>query len=386
MPTHPGLDRALKFLAQHLETHAVEALPSVAELARTASVSYVTMRRAVDSLRTRGVIAPRGRLRLAGSERFAAEAHTDRVWKSVARTIERNVLESANVSETLGSIKELCARYGVCHRTMVRSLEQLRVNGFLERRGRRWAVMRAAPGAPLSTVVVFLRGTGTGIFVYPVRTWEYLRILESECSRAGIAVEPCTLEYSGRSLNVAGALRRFETIRSRSAVLGAMVWTMGLGAFNATSFLARLQRYGQPISVLDEVNRVPGDTARRLSGVRLVRVAFGEHAGLSVGRHLAALGHRTIGFVSHVPLDSYALIRLRGLRKACAQAGLTADAVRVVAPARSAGDIADPPDTSVLSPPLLRRCHCPDNRRNFGPDLAKCSRTRTFSGTNATSP
>jgi DNA-binding LacI/PurR family transcriptional regulator len=120
--------------------------------------------------------------------------------------------------------------------------------------------------------------------------------------------------------SVVASLR--QTVQD-APLLGVMVWTGGLRPEYVRDTIAELSSLDVPIAVLaDEASSVrPRHTGIR-GRLRQFQSGTNEAAGATVARHLLALGHRRIGYLSLNHRSSWSRERLRGLRTAFGAAGL----------------------------------------------------------------
>lgn len=352
-----AVERATEFLRERVAVAAAGTgrLPSASELAARCGVSYATMWKAIARLRDDGVLASRGRLRPAAAAPHAPTAGTvvRPAWKRVAGQIESDVRQGTfGPDPTLPSTKELSDRYGVCFRTLRRSLESLAATGLLEQRNRRWHAARAERPSN-ATIVLVMRGQGDGVFLYPFRTWEYFRILESSAARAGVTIRTLPVDHVGEGMtDVRSVRRQIDELQKKTTVIGCMLWTMGLGAFDSVGFVRQVSGAGLPVAVLDESDLLQPVSTGGPGGVIHIRVGFDPRAGRAIGEHLLALGHRRVAYLTPVPNASHSSARFDGLRAALLA---TPDSPNAVFAAHPAGDGDDPPlrtTAQYLSPPL----------------------------------
>jgi len=311
-------------------------LPTIKELARDAGVSRMTMWHALARERSAGAIEScRGRrIRLTGPSPFprtSAGNPGGRRWRRLADDLELSALSGTwNPGGDIPAVKELLGRYGVSSRTLQRALSDLVGRRVLQRYGKGYRVpVRSGLHQGTATVVLLASGSG-GVPGLPTpRSHDHIRLLESECARAGVRLsvmtpdefltgpEPVTLRGEG-----------VQRLR-RNPPLGVLLWRTAIAASHFPIIATFVRGLSLPTAILDET----GDAAEVLGpapwpSLRVLSMAVSPLAGEEVGRYLLSLGHRRIAFVStHHSAWGHSAWRLGGLRTVYAAAGLP-DGVR----------------------------------------------------------
>lgn len=327
----PAVEKAFAFVQDYLEEYQEQcrvAIPGAHALADAAGVSYVSMRKAIAALKELGVLTNEARPRLAEDARVDADDHVPpvsapaRKWQRVADRLQGEAMRGGfGPDGVLPPLKELCDSQGASHRTMRAAIDSLVREGVLIPYKRTVRVATAARRARRATLVLVTRSAGWGsIFLYRVRTWEYLRLLETECARRGIALETATFDFRGEGRQRLDK-RRLDQIVASSPVLGFLVPTMGLARPFAPQLVRELAVHGKPISLLD-------DTEMRWRGMHLgeygaahIQVALGRRAGADVGRYLLSLGHRRVAYINTFGGSGWAAGRFEGLERVYRAAG-----------------------------------------------------------------
>jgi hypothetical protein len=163
-------------------------------------------------------------------------------------------------------------------------------------------------------------GSGTLQRIAPA-AMERLRLLESTCARANIALVPVTYYYAGTHLRFhrtgRGALTRWA---GDTSVLGFMLFTAGASRpASLTYLLDRVMAAGRPVAVLDQTGTgcalSPLDSAGR---ARVFPLALGTAGGRAAAHYLLGMGHRRIAYISPYHDVAWSRTRLQGLREAAA--------------------------------------------------------------------
>ena len=287
-------------------------LPTLRDLATGTHVALGTMSTVVNRLVVARILASshrRGITIVAGSSGGKPRRSYDTThalprttWEAVAAALDRDILGGLYRSaDQLPPVKHLTDRYQASHETVRRALGDLTQRGILTGSGRKYRVALLGGHQAGGAIVLVARGTPDGDFSpLTCRTLDELRNLEEQCSLRGIELIVAIVNDSGLSLPVAcRKYRSFEDMMRKRAVLGFLVWGMGLWGFDPIGVVHRLAAFGHPISVLDH-----GEEKRLVAGgaysaaAKLFSPADGRTAGRVVGRYLLALGHRRIAYVS----------------------------------------------------------------------------------------
>ena len=251
----------------------------------------------------------------------------------------------------LQSPKQLCLQYGVCFRTIRKSLDRLAGDGWIERYKRTYRVtLTQAPGAG-SAIFLVMNGDSDGHLLRNApRARECLRALETECARRQATLELLLYDifrdrlYSpGRQTTVLDAPEHYP------AVLGFIFWPTAISASRICAILRRLVAQRRPVAVFDEVGDVSlPPSLGAADRVARFTMANTTRAAKQVARHLIALGHRSIAYVSTLHGSVWSKNRYQGLTETYAQAG------------HAAGVTALTDDGAVLPPDFwqeVRRVH-----------------------------
>jgi len=162
-----------------------------------------------------------------------------------------------------------------------------------------------------------------------------LRAMERECSEHNLRLHTYTYDYEGSWLYPTDRWRELvDSDASQSAVIGFIVWPIGLDRSKLHDLVLRLMSMEKPISVPDDGAGfgslpLPG----RRSPLKLYSMAADPAAARAVGRFLLGLGHRKAAFISPFQDAHWARTRLRGLLQAFRVAGFD-DGVKVVVTGR----------------------------------------------------
>jgi DNA-binding LacI/PurR family transcriptional regulator/DNA-binding FadR family transcriptional regulator len=342
----PGIKKALEFLNQVLCERSGSTdvrLPTLRQLAAAADVSPLTMSKAIRRLKADGALVtrPRGWMEVARpaaqpstSAPQPAPAHVIRRkerWRELHDDLVREILNGSHAPGTaLPSPKVLMSRYGAGRFALRKALVLLADSGVIVRYGKGYRISATRTSPRGGSVVFIARGARTGeLFEYGGRTEEIVRIVEDECTLAGVELTTVSYDYPrGKIRSTPGAARAFGAPGKPSAALGFLLWSTGIfrpesrpgESDNITSLLAQLAIHCKPVSVLDDHGRpVPALPSRRNGGLFIIAPTVqGEAPGVAMGRYLMELGHRRIAFLSAIHGSEWSQSRLAGLRRAFA--------------------------------------------------------------------
>lgn len=294
-------------------------LPGLHALARSAGVSYETMRAAVRECASGGIveaIAGSGVYAVGREETPVVAARPPKVLSvrdRLRNDIRQGLLEPGRA---LPQLKRLQHTYGVSYRPLREALLRLIDEGEVERFGRGYRVRPRPHHRFASSVVLILRGGRTGEVRFPgPRMQQDLWFLEHECAARGITLHVVSYRPVSEVFTFQSGDRTVLDRSSSSPVLGYLVWTTALSRSSLSRAFARLAPLGRPVAVLSEGHLLrPEDLPNAL--FRLYDMPLGRRAGAQVGRFLRGLGHRRVAYLARTPMHSFAEARLEGLREA----------------------------------------------------------------------
>ena len=317
----PAQDRAVAAIRGWVARDASRRLPSIRAMAARASVSPVTMWKAVGILSREGLLqtVPERRVLVARSgTRVPERAEAPRLppparprWLDLRDEIAHDLLALRfSTATTLPSTKELCARYGVGRLTLGRALRALVEDGCLEREGHGFRP-RQSRARPREATVVFLAEQPGGDVLTDLapRSLALWRALEERCRGHGLRLRARPAEE-----HLASARRGTA---DPPEVIGYVVRNLDLAPALAERLLSRLAALDRPVALVDEVG-VPSERewARRNSRFRAFAIAHSGQAGRDVGERLLDLGHRRVAVFSPFGEATWSRNRLQGLAEA----------------------------------------------------------------------
>ncbi len=312
-------------------------LPRLTDMAAAAGVSHVTMLRALRPYKDARLIHSRrgSGFSVADTTQPSDIAHIERAYGSppgerpqrnsisarLTPRIRDDILRGVFRSNApLPRPKELLRRYRVNYRTLRRALTALVETGLLEKEGRGYRTASFSSPAPDAAIVLVARGRPSG-GLYPLspRTTGNLRFLENACAAAGVRLIVTEVNDNGiGTVSGDGHHVPLEHIVREHAVIGFIVWTMGLTVYDPRGIIRHLYMFDKPLAVFDEGDDIDLPTLRRSRcAPRRFYLAASLHAGRQTARHLIQLGHRRLAYISANHDSLYSRRRLAGARQEC---------------------------------------------------------------------
>jgi DNA-binding LacI/PurR family transcriptional regulator/DNA-binding transcriptional regulator YhcF (GntR family) len=310
-PATPG-GRAAEFLRELAENHrrnGIRRLPTLNQLALQAGTSRSAMWRAVAHLRDCGTLLTRrgSAIELASVPGPASSLARGAKWETVRERLARDVRLGRYAPGTLlPNPKELAEAYGVSYRTLHKATEALAGVQLLSRYRSRYRVPFAGGGVRYNgSLVLIARGTpDAGPVAVGPNTIDLLRLFESACARARLALEFMPYDY------VRGSL--CPTRESRALVRGGLERPLGfvvlatgvqdpdpLRPDNLLGLAPALTRYAVPIVFISEGGeRLEAVSAQLGARLTVVSTSNSPTAGRRVAQRLLSLGHRHIAYIS----------------------------------------------------------------------------------------
>jgi DNA-binding LacI/PurR family transcriptional regulator/DNA-binding FadR family transcriptional regulator len=324
----PALDQALTHLRGLTSAGPDHRLPVLAGLARQAGVSHVTMMRALHVLRDQGVVSVSHRHGVRVLRRpDQADApppplsapQSMQKWKRLAERIGSDMNAGAFPSDALPPTKELLSRYGISYPTLRKALAELCAREALAASRTRHRIVRPSTANLNGTVVLIAAADASGgLAMGTNRTRLHLSMTESLCAgyRVRLALMPFDWNTS-RLLRSVPDGRTLSELLAHGTVLGFVVWLVLMSAGSQVTLLQRLTGYRLPVAALDEWGEP--EVARQVglhSRTKVFCMATSAEPARAVGRHLLALGHTRVAYLSPVTDARWSFNRLRGLREA----------------------------------------------------------------------
>lgn len=297
-------------------------------------MSHVTMLSAVRLLIDRGLLSSRhgSGIYLPGVPRSRTVPSVKRPpsrpgWKQVFDRLEHDI-EYGLWSDRIRppSVKELCAAYHICTRTMHKSIRLAIARNLVRFERRRLIICRAEPATAASHVALIAAGTPMlNHDRIDVRHITVLQNIELACAQRSLGVRTVLYGYRGQQMIPLDRQHPLDP-QHLDSTLGFTVVTRGLSPSFCTSLLAALTRSGRPVALLDENGAisVPGS-----ANLRVFKFGYTQRCGEDMADYLIRLHHYRVAYVSLFHDQPWSRDRLSGLRERFTNAGLP-DAVTAV--------------------------------------------------------
>jgi DNA-binding GntR family transcriptional regulator len=298
---------------QHLEHRVrtargtgIARLPTTAQLAKECGVSRGTMAPVVDQFRRRGVLDVRRRggikvldAQLPGLQPIGAFAGSSR-WERIATTLCREMQTyRARRGGYLPTARELGMRFGASAATIRRALEALRAQRLIEPDGRRFraaSVAKRRAGAGVVTVVAFLADMRrlTSWAPHSARLWQEL---ERQLHRRGVSLQLLSRQQAiGFHRGPNGLREPLQTTLERTHSLGTVMLSNAIPQRTLDELCRRAPKAGAPLAYLQESAADAVVDPDPSTPIRTFPLQADVRAGVDVGRHLSAQGHRKVLF------------------------------------------------------------------------------------------
>jgi DNA-binding transcriptional regulator YhcF (GntR family) len=336
---NPALQLSLSYVEDNLAKgiwQNGERLPTIRNLAASASVSLRTMVRAVALLKSKGLISgvERGRL-IAGdtaSNPLPLASGSIPGWRQKRIAMEKDILSGIYAKHgSLPSSKELQIRYGACFRTIQKALQSLASDNVVHRVNKKYELSNAS-GSTLRDRIVFISPNTQARPLSALNQGQnrLFDMLESECHRQRLK-----FEFVGLDAFDYREIRR--TAQGTSIAMPASGYILDLWWAQSEDskqllqyLLSLLLAFKKPIAILDEIGEFVLPVS--FSGNPLIQVfrIEGKSAGARIARMLLGMKHRSVAYISTYPYVSWSRQRLAGVMDEYAKAGLAAGVVPVV--------------------------------------------------------
>jgi DNA-binding LacI/PurR family transcriptional regulator len=323
--------RAYLFIRQGIENSGWrkgEALPPIKTLAKLAGVSRVPMSKAIVVLKKDGFLhgLPRAAIRAGAAVDviYNSPSPTLAIWQLKRIALEKDIAAGKFAhQDTLPSIKELQAQYGVCFSTMRKILRAMVSDGTVSIRGRAYELYRQKRVANVNRIG-FITDTIRSTPRSALNPAEYrvIESLERECVRRGMHMEMLETNIDD-SVATARMLSERVTDDSMMGFVIDLWWFESESHRKAlTDCIDRLAAFKRPVSIIDEIGNFILPMQHSSNPLFQVFRAQGKKSGNAMARLLLGLGHQSVAYISSAHQESWSQQRLEGIREQYMNAGL----------------------------------------------------------------
>lgn len=303
-------------------------LPTVKMLAQEFHVSVMTLWKAVQVLKSEGVLhASRGAGLHVVTQTNEGETHplgaSSRLrWQKTLEAFTQDLLfGDLRRIEKLPSRDALCIRYGVSANTLRKVMENLESHRLIRKVGRHYLPLAYHASRRLRTPIRLIAlGDKQGrIEYYNERMESFARTLESECESLDIEWEP--IGFSPYDLT------SFRKRLNQGDARGQIIWIDEWGPFTEPedrrlSMLREALRQKTKTLIFDAMGDVAVPMLKKLQKHSKVFSSAGYLAGHAMGQTLLKLGHRKVVWIAPHLKAYWAQARLQGLQSAYKEAGM----------------------------------------------------------------
>ena len=298
----PGIEKAVEFIARYGTSYPFGGkMPPIRTLARQAGVSFVTMWKAVRTVKESGGIKmPQpAQTQNISSETAPSPQPFNLLWRKVHLRLKKDILSGRFVhSDFLPSYKELQYQYSVSFRTLKKVINELSNEGLIKP-GRKGYIVPAFTMSDSNAKIVALGcGWEDGKIWADYQDRNYFRILESECMLNKISLDNVVYFRQNNHLRFIHSAARQPYSLVKDTILG-IIYIIANLEVDPCDVLKELEVVKKPIAVLDVVGYFNNHALP--PGNRFVRL-FTTTASLSpaklAAQYLLRLGHKHIAFIS----------------------------------------------------------------------------------------
>ncbi len=309
----PILARTVEFVESILWDEAIVSdgvLPAMTQLSALANVSPVTMWKAVNVLKERGVLSGKygGKIYVVGSRahqdskarRKGQSGSTDRSWQRVKKTIERDIFDGVYApNERLPLMKVLQRRCNASFQTVKRALGALCDERLIQPFGRGYVVTPAHTRRGHARVVLLGQTNREGRIARSVGGDEFFRALEAQCIQSGVKLDVLTYRHQEDKLAFGYEATGMPfSFRDRDDILGVIFLEIEVDS-RFEEVIRALSHTALPVAVFTHKpdTAIPR-TIRRRNLFRVFFIGVDHYPGRKVGRFLRRQGYSHVGFVS----------------------------------------------------------------------------------------
>ncbi|HUI92221.1 MAG TPA: substrate-binding domain-containing protein [Chitinivibrionales bacterium] len=315
MKKRPGIQKAVHYLTHGVETGAFrQKLPTIKSLAKAADVSFVTMWKAVDQLRRKGMLSRENLGRAGGRRDKSAPAppaamqapavypdieQFEPVWQKMLARFKQDVLTGRfPAGQPLPSCKELQGMYGVSYPTLRKALETLSSQEIIRPHQRGYIAPALTKSESTVRIVAIGCGWEDGTLWIDYQDKNYFRILESECIQSKVALDIVVYCRQGDRLCFIDTITRKPYDLSNDNILSIIMIVANL-EIPPEEVIKKIVGYKKPVAVLDVVGGWEA-SARTASNyyLQLFTVTMSIRPPRSVAQYLLTLGHKNVAFLS----------------------------------------------------------------------------------------
>lgn len=320
----PVLSETVKKIRTIIERIPDGKLPSVRNLASRCSVSLVTTLRAIEVLKSEGLLKGgwgRGNY-VAEDEKAFLIRKTDlktisTVKKTVTR-IKKDIIEGKYQTHLpLPSIKQLTAFYDVSYPTIKKALGVLTEENVIKRSGSRYYFFTDQVKSNSRIAIIAFGFAGNSVKIETERERNFFRLLSTVAMQHNVVLETiCCNDFLEEPQFYTPDKSPLEYYLKRNNIIGIILSSYHMK--NSAECLRKVLSFNIPISAWVEDHRIlkmidyHGPGKKKLS---FFDSSYSTLPGYEVGRYLIGKGHRNIAYISPFHQSPWSQNRLAGLKK-----------------------------------------------------------------------
>jgi DNA-binding transcriptional regulator YhcF (GntR family) len=341
MKKRPGIQKAMAYVTQGIDVGSFKhKLPTIKSLAKAADVSFVTMWKAIDQLKRKGILS-----RLKQETRNHAGESQDKsaseppvmmhgptayqdievfepVWQKMLVRLKQDVLTGRfPAGLPLPSCKELQGLYNVSYPTLRKALETLSSQEIIKPHQRGYIAPLLIKSESTARIVAIGCGWEDGTLWIDYQDKNYFRILESECIQSKVALDIVVYCRQGDKLCFIDTITRKPYDLSNENILSIIMIVANL-EIPPEEVIRKLVGFKKPVAVLDVVGgwEASPRTANNYY-LQFFTVTMSKQPPRRVAQYLLNLGHRNVAFISPFHKALWSMQRSSGLAEIFRDAG-----------------------------------------------------------------
>lgn len=341
MKKKPGIQKAIDFIMHGVVSKKLgRELPPIKSLAKAADVSFVTMWKAIDLLRSQGIVSRsrkgigstvRAKLpkSMKGSseetvpaDKYQGIERTELLWQKILSQFKQDILTGRfHPGQLLPSCKELQGIYNVSYPTLRKALDELASKGIIKACQRGYIVPALAKSEATARIVAIGCGWEDGTLWIDYQDKNYFRILESGCIQSKIALDIVVYCRRNGKLCFVDTVTRKPYDLSNENILSFVAVVANL-EIPPEEVLQKLASPKRPVAVLDVVGG--WEASPQISNnarFQFFTVTTSAHPPRRVAQYLLSLGHTNIAFISPFHKALWSIQRNNRIREIFGDAG-----------------------------------------------------------------
>lgn len=320
----PVLEKTIFRISSMIESlPAGNQLPSVRVLSGMLTVSPVTIMRALNKLKSEGVISGRwgkgNRVGKAVQTENTGISEERGTFRRARSQFKQDIINGSYPTHLpLPSLNQLARKYNISYPTLKKVLQTLLDDNIIKRTGTKYYFFTNRTMSKVRIAVVAFGLDRRSIKIETERERTFYRLLSSTALDLNVEIE--FISYNDYLENPVFYIPSNESLSyylSQRDVCGIILSSYHMN--NSAECLSRLLTLNLPVSAWIEDSRILDSVEKY--GSRYRKLTFFDSSystipGYDVGTYLISKGHRHIAFLSPFHASPWSQNRLKGLKKA----------------------------------------------------------------------